>query len=65
MKPLNRAHYQAIAILKIAPFEAHAAGGWRFGTRRIDDSVVDRLVANGRAVIDGGTVLLIERGARR
>jgi hypothetical protein len=37
--------------------------GWRFGTRRIADHVVDRLIAAGAAVMDGDRVRGI--GARK
>jgi hypothetical protein len=32
--------------------------GWRFGTRRIADQVVERLINSGRAVRDGDRVRL-------
>lgn len=32
--------------------------GWRFGTRRIADRVVERLIASGRAQRDGDRVRL-------
>jgi hypothetical protein len=32
--------------------------GWRFGTRRIADHVVERLINSGRAVRDGDRVCL-------
>lgn len=51
--------YRFIQLLKFSPFERHLRGGWRFGTRRIADSVVERLVASGRAALDGDQVRLV------
>ena len=50
---LFNSDYRFLVLLKLSPFERHAAGGWRFGTRRVSDSVVARLVASGRARIEG------------
>jgi hypothetical protein len=38
--------------------------GWRFGTRRIADHVVDRLIAAGAALRDGDIVRGIARSKR-
>src|SRR5260370_28438828 len=38
--------------LRMAPFERRK-NGWRFGTKRITDGVIERLIAAGRAVQDG------------
>jgi hypothetical protein len=37
------------------------SGGWRFGTARIPDAIVDRLVAAGKAVQVGAEILRPER----
>lgn len=42
-----------VRLLKFSPFERAPRGGWRFGTRRIGDSVVAKLIASGRAEIRG------------
>ncbi|WP_316234624.1 MULTISPECIES: hypothetical protein [unclassified Bradyrhizobium] len=52
----NRHDY--LRLLKLSPFErrrtkANPRGGWRFGTKRISDAIVDRLVASRRAEIIG------------
>lgn len=41
-----------LRLLQISPFQQRS-GGWRFGCKRISDDVVARLVASGRARIDG------------
>lgn len=41
--------YRYLALLEKAPFERHPRGGWRFGLRRISDSVAERLIACGLA----------------
>lgn len=47
----------ALRLLRMAPLERRA-GGWRFGAARIGDMVVDRLIAQGRAISDGAMVRL-------
>jgi hypothetical protein len=42
-----------LRLLEIQPLERRARGGWRFGTRRIGESVVAKLIASGRAEIRG------------
>jgi hypothetical protein len=37
------------------------SGGWRFGTARIPDAIVERLVAAGKAVEDDGHIMLASR----
>jgi hypothetical protein len=39
-------------------------GGWRFGTAKISDTIVERLVASGDASIDGETVKLTRKRRR-
>lgn len=53
---LFNSDFHFLRLLKLSPFERRERGGWRFGTRRIADSVVDRLIASGRARIEGGRV---------
>jgi hypothetical protein len=36
------------------------SGGWRFGTARIPDAIVERLVVAGKALVDGAQVVLAE-----
>lgn len=49
-------HY--LKLLKVAPFERRPAG-WRFGARKIADCVVERLVAQGRALRDENRVWIV------
>lgn len=60
MTPLPPNYYKYLTLLKRGAFERHHRSGWRFGTRKISDSVVDRLVDAGRAEIRGERVHLIE-----
>lgn len=39
---------RALALLRRGPL-VRVKGAWRFGTARVGDSVVDRLLASGRA----------------
>ena len=55
---LKQDDYRILRLLKFAPLERRRRGGWRFGTRRIEDHVVDRLVEAGRARRDGDLVHL-------
>jgi len=48
-----------LRLLELSPFERHRRGGWRFGTKRISDAVVARLVAGRRAEITGDRVIAI------
>jgi hypothetical protein len=45
-------------LLELSPFERRR-GGWRFGTKRISDAIVDRLVAGRRVFITGDQVHLV------
>ncbi|MDA9406055.1 hypothetical protein XH80_04600 [Bradyrhizobium sp. CCBAU 45384] len=47
-----------IRLLQLGPFNKRVRGGWRFGTKRISDAVVDRLVARGVASREGDRVEL-------
>jgi hypothetical protein len=49
--------YYLVRLLRISPFERRR-GGWRFGTRRIGESAVDRLLASGRVRRDGDRICL-------
>ncbi|PPQ17937.1 hypothetical protein CV770_18390 [Bradyrhizobium sp. AC87j1] len=60
-RPLPAHLYRHISLLKLSPFEQATRGGWRFGTRRIGDGVVARLIASGRAEIVGGRLQLKQR----
>jgi hypothetical protein len=61
MSALAPSYYKYLSLLKLSPFERRArGGGWRFGTRRIDDCVVKVLTASGRAATDGVTVWLVK-----
>lgn len=51
-----------LRLLKMGQFERRA-GAWRFGTKKISDSVVDRLVASGNARRDADRVWLSTSGA--
>lgn len=54
--PVPLQHRLTLRLLDIQPLERRARGGWRFGTRRIGDRVVAKLIASGRAEIRGGKV---------
>lgn len=62
---LSTGYYHYLRLLRLGPFERRARGGWRFGTRKVADSVVDRLVASGRARIEADLVHFVEREAAR
>lgn len=53
---LQQKHYLVLRLLKSQPLERRARGGWRFGTMRISDATVNRLIASGRAEIRGEMV---------
>ncbi len=57
---LYQADYIMLRLLKYGPM-VRRGDGWRFGTRRIADSVVARLVAHGKAICDGQRVVLAEQ----
>ena len=61
-RDLFNSDYRFLKLLEFSPFERRiptsgTGGGWRFGTRRIADSVVARLIASGRARQDGGRIV--------
>jgi len=59
MMILPPSDYKYLSLLKLSPFERHQRGGWRFGTRRIAESVVTRLTASGRVASDEMRVWLL------
>lgn len=62
MRALAPSYYKYLTLLKHGAFERRG-GRWRFGTRPIADSVVDRLTESGRVRVDGDRVHLIDRRA--
>jgi len=58
---LDQYERQTLRLLKMAPFQRRA-GGWRFGTKRIAEAVIDRLVESGIAMRDCDAVTLADRG---
>ena len=52
--------FHLLRMLKLSPFQQRP-GGWRFGTRRISDDVVARLIASGRARIEDGQLITCHR----
>lgn len=54
-------------LLDISPFQQRS-GGWRFGTKRISDVVIARLIESGAARVDGLQLVripVVARVARR
>ncbi len=45
-----------LRLLKISPFQQRS-GGWRFGTKRISNDVVSRLIASGAARVEGDKLI--------
>lgn len=59
--PVRRAsELRAVKFLQTASL-VRRPGGWRFGTARIPDAIVERLVAAGRAISDGDCLTLAAR----
>jgi hypothetical protein len=54
-----RLRFNHLRLLELSPFERHPRGGWRFGTKRISDAVVARLVDGRRAEIRGDRLVAI------
>ncbi len=54
--PTERYDRRVLRLLAMAPFQRRR-GGWRFGTNRIGDDVVDRLLASGRVMQDGDRIV--------
>lgn len=59
MRAFDNHLYKYLRLLELSPFEQRARGGWRFGTKSIRDSVVDSLIASGRAASDGDFVWIV------
>jgi hypothetical protein len=55
--PLPPSYYKYLKMLQLGPFDRHQRGGWRFGTRKVADEVVERLIADGRAELQGERVV--------
>lgn len=49
MSTLNTQHHRVLAFLKLGAL-VRDRDGWRFGTARVGDSVVDQLLASGKVV---------------
>lgn len=62
MKQLDAYERRYLRLLRMGAFERRG-GSWRFGTNRIDDAVVVRLVAAGRAVLLDDRIMLPRRMA--
>lgn len=60
--PANPHDRRYLRLLKMGPFRRRR-GGWRFGTNRLSDDVIERLVADGRVVRDGETITLARKEA--
>jgi hypothetical protein len=52
---LKQGDNRILKMLRMAPFERRK-NGWRFGTKRIADHVVERIIAAGRAAREGDIV---------
>lgn len=59
MKP-NQYDRRYLRLLKMAPFERRR-GGWRFGTNKIADNVVERLREAGLVEDDGERIVLARK----
>lgn len=62
MSRLKTADFYYLALLRQGSFERRRSA-WRFGTCRLSAHIIDRLVAAGRARIDGDCVRLVPREA--
>ncbi|CAL77381.1 hypothetical protein BRADO3603 [Bradyrhizobium sp. ORS 278] len=54
-----KVHTDHLRLLELSPFERRLRGGWRWGTKRISDAVVARLVDSRRAEIRGDRVIAV------
>lgn len=61
MARVNEYENRYCRLLKMGPFERRG-GGWRFGTNRISENVVERLIESGRVVRIGNRIMLRPRG---
>lgn len=55
--PLDEYERKYLRLLKMGRFQRRR-GGWRFGTNRINEAVVLRLLDFGRVVRIGDTIML-------
>jgi hypothetical protein len=55
--PLNQYDRRYLRLLQMAPFERRR-GGWRFGTNRLADDVVERLLEAEMIERDGDRIVL-------
>lgn len=60
---LNQYDRRYLRLLQMAPFERRR-GGWRFGTNRLADDVVERLLEADLVERDGDRILLPRRPRR-
>ncbi len=58
--PVNQYDRRYLRLLKMAPF-VRRGGAWRFGANRMNDDVVERLLADGRITMDGNAVMLTRK----
>lgn len=56
--------YRFLRLLELSPFELRA-GGWRFGTKRICQCTVERLIASGAVVVEGARLRRVKLEGRR
>ncbi|MBR1177158.1 hypothetical protein JQ617_24615 [Bradyrhizobium sp. KB893862 SZCCT0404] len=52
--------YYYLRLLELGPFQRRARGGWRFGTKVINDAVIERLIASGKAILNKDLVCLAD-----
>lgn len=52
--------YYYLRLLALGPFQRRARGGWRFGTKVINDAVVERLLTSGRAILVENLIYLAD-----
>ena len=57
MKTLTQGDKPIARLLRYGAFEKRPRGGYRFGTKRIDPDVVERLIAAGLAQRDGERIV--------
>ncbi|WP_257164640.1 hypothetical protein [Bradyrhizobium sp. SRS-191] len=55
----TRMYFNHLRLLELSPFERRTRGGWRFGTKRISDAIVARLLDSRRAEIKGDRLVAI------
>lgn len=60
MSALHGYDYAFLKLLELSPFEQRC-GGWRFGTKKIGDVIIARLIASRRAEIVDGRLVAARR----